>query len=209
MDTDKIQEEIDHNKKLIKEYENRRRHLEVQVAQFGPLHVEPHIKREIEVIAENIKICEEKLQINYLLLGKHNSGQVFDYGVRIFYPQSDPVTGTIIEVRGVYTIMPPSETLRLFTVDPAASAEYGGEFWPQDIVKDSDFEPKTKTWRTHVNLGTLPKIGSGITAAIVNNPSTVALWNFYYRVGPNVGWWGIQGWPDDCVICDRITITRA
>lgn len=206
MDIEEVKEEIIHHKALIKEYKKRLRILELQEAQLG-LHVEPHIQIEIEALAEKIKSSEHKLETAYLLLGKRNSGQIIDYGVRITYPQSEPISGSIIEVRGVYMIKPPSNTLRLFTVHLEKS-EHGDEFWPQEIVEDSNFVAENKTWRAQVNLGTLPKVGSGIIAAIVNNPSTVILWNFYYRVGPQVGWWGIQGWPDDCVICDRITITR-
>ncbi len=128
-----------------------------------------------------------------------------DYGVRITYPKGDVVSGDTIDVKGTYKVMPPPETLRLYTVSPERTA-YGERFWPQEIVKE--FFPDSKTWRARANISGFAKTGGAIVVAIVSQPAIV-LWDFYYKVGPQIGWWDIEGWPNDSVVCERVPITRA
>jgi hypothetical protein len=128
-----------------------------------------------------------------------------DYGIRIVSPNDGEGVREWIEVTGVYSIMPPPKTLRLFIVNPERS-KYGERFWPQEIV--TDFFPETKTWRAKVHIGDGPsEIKWGIIAAIVG-PSTIVLWDYYYKVGPAIGWWNFEGWPTDNKICHRIQVKR-
>lgn len=129
-----------------------------------------------------------------------------DYGIKIISPRNrSHVSGTVIEVTGLYATLPPSETLRLFTIHPTKTS-YGERVWPQEVVKE--FYSETQTWRAHVHLGS----GSGeeldIVAAVVGQ-SVIILWDFYYKVGPVVGWWEFEGWPDQAIICDRVTTIKA
>jgi hypothetical protein len=129
-----------------------------------------------------------------------------DYGIRITSPKNGENVGEWVDVSGVYSIMPPPDTLRLFTVNPEKT-NYGERFWPQEIVKD--FSPETKTWRARVHSANDPSdIKWGIIAAVVGK-STIVLWDYYYKVGPRIGWWDFEGWPqDDTKTCDRITVRR-
>jgi len=127
-----------------------------------------------------------------------------DYGIKIISPKDELLAGEWIEVKGVYSKMPPHDTLRIFTVSSDRTS-YGERFWPQDIVRE--FSPQTRTWRSRVHIGGLPSTGGGIVAAIVGQP-TIVLWNYYYKVGPQVNWWDIEGWPSDSKVCDRVPIRR-
>jgi hypothetical protein len=127
-----------------------------------------------------------------------------DYGVKIISPKDELLTAEWIEVKGIYSRMPPHETLRIFTVSSDRTS-YGERFWPQDIVRE--FFPDTKSWRTKAHIGGLPSSGGGIIAAIVGQP-TIVLWNYYYKVAPQINWWDIEGWPNDSKVCDRISIRR-
>lgn len=127
-----------------------------------------------------------------------------DYGIKIIYPKNDSVSGNRIEVKGTYVIMPPPDTLRLYTVHPERTP-YGERFWPQEIVKE--FFPDTKTWRATVEISGLPQNGSSIIVAIVSQPAIV-LWDFYYKVGPRIGWWDIEGWVNNSAICDRVALNK-
>jgi hypothetical protein len=126
-----------------------------------------------------------------------------DYGIKIISPRNELITADWIEVKGIYTRMPPHETLRIFTVSTDRTS-YGERFWPQDIVRE--FHPETKTWRTKAHVSGLPN-GGEIIAAIVSQPATV-LWNYYYKVGDKICWWDIEGWPNDCKVCDRVSIRK-
>lgn len=137
---------------------------------------------------------------------KHNSHLDIDYGIRIISPLGEKVSGDIIEVKGTYKVMPPPDTLRLFAVYPDKTP-LGERIWPQEIVKE--FSPETKTWKAKANIVGLPPTGGGsIVAAIVGQPTSV-LWNYYYKVGPRVGWWDFEGWPTDSVECHRVNIIKA
>jgi hypothetical protein len=128
-----------------------------------------------------------------------------DYGIKIVWPKDDEQVGEGIEVTGIYAIMPPPKTLRLFTINPEKT-NYGERYWPQEIV--TDFFPETKTWRAKVNIGGGPSdIKWGIFAAIMG-PSAIVLWDFYYKVGPKIGWWDFEGWPPDAKVCHRIRVKR-
>jgi hypothetical protein len=127
-----------------------------------------------------------------------------DYGIRITQPRGEVVSGDTVEVRGSYNIMPPPDTLRLYSVH-SERTPFGERFWPQEIVKE--FFPD-KTWRARANIRGLPKTGGAIVAAIVSQPAIV-LWDYYYKVGHRIGWWDVEGWPNNSVVCDRVTVTRA
>ncbi|MDT4896556.1 MAG: hypothetical protein QOH25_1633 [Acidobacteriota bacterium] len=127
-----------------------------------------------------------------------------DYGIKIISPRDELITADLVEVKGIYSRMPPHETLRIFTVSSDRTS-YGERFWPQDTVRE--FNPETKTWRAKVHIGNLPSSGCGIIAAIISQPATV-LWNYYYKVGPQIHWWDIEGWPSDSKVCDRVSIRR-
>jgi|ERR1041384_1745766 len=126
-----------------------------------------------------------------------------DYGIKIIYPKEELLTGDWVDVKGVYSKMPPHETLRLFTVSSERTS-HGERFWPQDVVRE--FFPETKTWRSRVHIGGLPPSG-GLIAAVVGQP-TMVLWRYYRKVGERVNWWDIEGWPSDSKICDRVSIRR-
>jgi hypothetical protein len=126
-----------------------------------------------------------------------------NYGIKITFPKGDTLNGDLIDVTGVYSVMPPPETLRLYTFDPNRTKR-GERFWPQDVIRE--FSPETKTWRGRVHIGGLPK-GGGIIAAVVSQPAIV-LWELYYKVGPKIGWWDIEGWPNDSIVCDRVNVTK-
>jgi hypothetical protein len=128
-----------------------------------------------------------------------------DYGVKIIYPKNEAVSGNRIEVKGTYTIMPPPDTLRLYTVHSERTS-YGERFWAQEIVKE--FFPDTKTWRARVEISGLPQNGGSIVVAIVSQPAIV-LWDYYYKVGPHIGWWDIEGWANNSVVCDRVPLIKA
>jgi hypothetical protein len=127
-----------------------------------------------------------------------------DYGIKIISPKDEVLTAEWIEVRGIYTTVPPHETLRIFVVSSDRTSN-GERFWPQGTVRE--FSPETKTWRSKVNIAGLPSNGGGIVAAIVGQPTTV-LWNYYYKVGPHIDWWDFEGWPLDSRICDRVSIRK-
>ena len=126
-----------------------------------------------------------------------------DYGIKITSPRGETVSEDWMDISGIYSIMPPPETLRLYTFNPNRT-NYGERFWPQQVVKE--FFPETKTWRARAPVGGLPK-GGGVLAAIVSQPAIV-LWDYYYKVGPKMDWWDIEGWPSDSPICDRVVINR-
>jgi|ERR1041385_7084656 hypothetical protein len=128
-----------------------------------------------------------------------------DYGIKIISPRDELLTADSIEVKGVYARIPPHDTLRIFTVS-SDRTKNGERFWPQYVV--SEFFEETKTWRAKVQIGGLPPSGGGIVAAIVSQPSIV-LWKYYYKVGPHIGWWDFEGWPNDSKICDRVSIRRS
>ncbi|NUN07533.1 MAG: hypothetical protein HUU57_17465 [Bdellovibrio sp.] len=138
-------------------------------------------------------------------VSKHDSYLDIDYGIRIISPVNEKVSSNEIEVRGTYKIMPPLDTLRLFAV-PSDKTELGERFWPQRIVKE--FSQETKTWKAKANITGLPQTGGSIVVAVVGQP-TVVLWNYYYKVGPRVGWWDFEGWPTDSVECHRVNIIKA
>lgn len=136
---------------------------------------------------------------------KQDSYLNIDYDIRIISPVNEKVSGDVIEVRGTYKIMPPFDTLRLFCISHEKT-RLGERFWPQEIVKE--FSPATKTWRAKANIAGLPSSGGSILIAIVGQPTAV-LWNYYYKVGPRVGWWDFEGWPTDSVECHRVNINKA
>ena len=127
-----------------------------------------------------------------------------DYGIKIIYPKNETVSGTTTEVKGTYQVMPPPGTLRLYCVFHERTL-LGERFWPQEIVQE--FFPETKTWRAKVNIVGLPQAGGAIIAAIVSQPAII-LWDYYYKVGPQVGWWDFEGWPNDSMVCDRVSVLR-
>lgn len=152
----------------------------------------------------NVELKKEWAEYNNAV-SQHESYLDVDYGIKIVSPKDGDEIGELIEVTGVYAIMPPPKNLRLFTVNPERT-NYGERFWPQEIV--IDFFPETKTWRAKVIIGGGPsEIKWGIIAAIVG-PSTIVLWDFYYKVGPKMGWWDFEGWPADTKICHRIRVNR-
>lgn len=126
-----------------------------------------------------------------------------DYGIKIVSPKQRDKLEKVTEITGVYSAMPPPKTLRLFIADPNKTAS-GERYWPQSIVVD--FFPETKSWSAKIIVGGDPGTHLGLIAAIVGE-STNVLWDFYYKVGPTIGWWDFEGWPkDDTRICDRIEI---
>ncbi len=127
-----------------------------------------------------------------------------DYGIKIISPKNNDFVGQFINVTGSYSKIPPPDTLRLFTVKPERT-EKGERFWPQEIVKE--FNTETKSWSARVNIGDPNESEWGIIVAVIGQSTTV-LWDFYYRIGPQVGWWDFQGWPTDSQICHRISVKR-
>lgn len=136
---------------------------------------------------------------------KHAAYVDVDYGIRIVSPASGTNVGEWVEVTGRYDVMPPPQTLRLFTVWRGTSS-YGEHHWPQQIV--TDFSTDTGIWRAKVHIGDEPSGEmTGIIAAVVG-PSSIVLWNYYYKVGPTIGWWDFEGWPADSKVQDRIDVKR-
>jgi hypothetical protein len=128
-----------------------------------------------------------------------------DYGIKIITPQDGQHVGEYIDVAGVYKIMPPPKTLRLFTVNPDKTS-IGERFWPQEIV--TVFNSESKTWTARINIGDpTPNKKWAVIASIVG-PSTIILWDYYYKVGPIVKWWDFEGWPPESRICHRINVSR-
>lgn len=127
-----------------------------------------------------------------------------DYGIKIISPKDDLLTADWIEIKGIYSKMPPHDTLRIFSVSSDRTS-YGERYWPQDTVRE--FSADTKTWRARAHIGNLPASGGAIIAAIVGQP-TIVLWNYYYKVGPKLDWPDIEGWPNDSTVCDRAPIRR-
>jgi len=134
----------------------------------------------------------------------HESYLDIEYGVHIISPVNERVSGDVIEIKGTYKVMPPPDALRLFAVSPDKTS-LGERFWPQEIVKE--FSPETKTWKAKANIVGLPQNGGSIIVAVVGQP-TIVLWNYYYKVGPRVGWWDFEGWPTDSKECHRVNIIR-
>jgi hypothetical protein len=58
---DDIQEEIEHNQILIKNYRRRQRILEQQFATFGS-YIPPHIIMEIDDVGNAIRQCQKKIE---------------------------------------------------------------------------------------------------------------------------------------------------
>lgn len=127
------------------------------------------------------------------------------YGIKIIYPGDDPVTEDWVEVRGLYSRIPPHDTLRLFVVSSDRTSD-GERFWPQGVVRE--FFPDTKTWRCKINTKKVPIAGGAVIAAVVGQP-TIVLWNYYYKIGRLLGWYDFEGWPSDSKVCDRVSIRRS
>lgn len=127
-----------------------------------------------------------------------------DYGIRIISPVNGENCDVGIEVIGQYKVQPPPETLRLFAVHPRKN-QYGDRIWPQEIVREFSFEEKT--WRAKVNIGGGQLEGWKIIPAVVGE-STIVLWNYYYKVGKEVGWWEIDGWPQDVKKYPEVSVNR-
>jgi hypothetical protein len=206
--------------------------LELQATKFGN-YCPAHIIVEIDDVKGHIRDINQKL-IGYLTNSDHDARKGadqaasvdiqlkkkggenatssrdefldLDYGIKIISPKDGEVVGKLIEVLGVFSVMPSPERLRLFTVCPSKT-RYGERYWPHEVVKD--FSSETNIWRTKVNIQNDPSDTEwGIIAAIVGQ-STIALWNFYYKVGPTIGWWDFEDWPkDDTKICHRIRVLR-
>ena len=105
------------------------------------------------------------------------------YGIKIESPREGAQVNEFVDVAGSYTVKPPDNTLRLFTVMPD-----GGSFWPQAIVQfDAD-----KKWHGKVRLSDAPRYAMWIVAAIVDVPGQV-LWDYYYKVGEKTNWSPIEG----------------
>ncbi len=135
-----------------------------------------------------------------------------DYGIKIISPRDEPIINAIIEVTGIYSVMPPPKAMRLFVA-------HGECFWPQEMV--TKFFPETRTWRARADISGLPiPTGGSIIVAIVGQPTNV-LWDYFFKVGNNVvaltnnieppigWWWPFEGWPHDSVECHRVPVTRA
>ena len=209
-----------HLKQLLINHNLRLQALQQTKALKG-LDAPPDVTFEIENIEAEIEKLQAELQefeqqdvesISTKTLEQRSASQYYnegylgyDYGIKITYPDNEPVVGDTVEVRGTYSVIPPHDTLRLFTVHPEKTENLEERFWPQEIVKE--FSQKTKTWKAKVHVGGLPSTGASIIVAIVSQP-TIILWNFYYKVGPKIGWWDIEGWPNDSIEYDRVPITR-
>ena len=136
----------------------------------------------------------------------HESYLDVDYGIAIIAPKDDERVGRDVQVSGVYSIMPPPGTLRLY-VQRLALVHRDELYWPQEVV--TNFSPTTKTWQAHVNIGGDASDGTwGILAAIVG-PSAIVLWDYYYKVGPKTEWCGFEKWPSDARECNRVRVRRA
>lgn len=158
---------------------------------------------------ENLKEKNAHLEKEYskffkTVVSSNKSYLDIDYGIKIITPNDELLSNEWVDVTGKYSIMPPPDTLRLFTVHPEKTT-YGERIWPQEIVKE--FQSETNSWRAKVNIGGLPKDGGKVVAAIVGQP-TIVLWNYYYKVAPEIGWWDIEGWPSDTKICDRVPVRK-
>ena len=127
-----------------------------------------------------------------LLLLSHEDGLVLSsgqkataskYGIKIESPREGAQVNEFVDIAGSYTVKPPDNALRLFTVMPD-----GGSFRPQAIVQfDAD-----KKWHGKVRLSDAPRYAMFIVAAIVDAPGQV-LWDYYYRVGEMTKWSPIEG----------------
>lgn len=76
MDTDEIKEEIQHQRKLQKEYRKRLCVLEQQKAKFGRLNVIKHIRNEAGKLRERIHSCELKIRDQKLILISQKRRQI-------------------------------------------------------------------------------------------------------------------------------------
>ena len=110
---------------------------------------------------------------------------VSKYGIKIDVPRAGAELGETVEVSGSFTQKPPNGMLRLITI-----SSDGKSFWPQEEIKE--FDTTKNKWYARVNLGGQPRYGITIAVVLVGQPSQV-LWDYYYRVGPQVGWWSILG----------------
>jgi CheY-like chemotaxis protein len=63
MDTDELEEEIQHQRILRKEYRKRLRVLQQQAAKFGETYVPPHVQVEIDDLEEKIQGCDQVIKI--------------------------------------------------------------------------------------------------------------------------------------------------
>lgn len=127
------------------------------------------------------------------------------YGVKIISPKEGDQVSEWVEVTGIYSIKPPLETLRLFTTD-SSKTQNGERYWPQEIVRL--FDEDNRTWQAKINIGNPdPNKQWSIVVGIVGQP-TITLWNYYYKVGPKIGWWDFEGWPSDSKVCHRINYLK-
>lgn len=127
-----------------------------------------------------------------LLLSRENGlsirgGQKADaskYGIKIESPREGAQVSEFVDISGSYTIKPPDNALRLFTVVPD-----GGWFWPQAIAQ---FDTAEKKWHGKVKLSDTPRYAMFIVAAIVDTSGQV-LWDYYFKVGEQTSWSPIDG----------------
>ena len=119
-----------------------------------------------------------------LLITNGQKATTSKYGIKIESPREGAQVNEFVDVSGSYTVKPPDNTLRLFTVVPD-----GGSFRPQAIVQ---FDPTDKKWHGRVRLSDAPRYAMLIVAAIVDAPGQV-LWDYYYRVGEMTNWCLVDG----------------
>lgn len=122
------------------------------------------------------------------------------YGIKIESPREGAQVSEFVEIIGSYTVKPPDNTLRLFTVVPD-----GHWFWPQAIAQ---FDSTEKKWYGKVRLGEAPRYAMFIVAAIVDAPRQV-LWDYYYKVGEQTNWHPIDGpFSSYAFECARVWVER-
>lgn len=118
-----------------------------------------------------------------LLISRGHKATASKYGIKIDSPREGAQVVEFVDVAGSYTVKPPDNALRLFTVMPES-----GSFWPQAIVQfDAD-----KKWHGKVRLSDAPRYAMWIVAAVVDASGQV-LWDYYYKVGERTNWSPIEG----------------
>jgi hypothetical protein len=93
MGLEEIEEEIEHQKALIKSYRKRMRVLEQQAAAFG-LHVPPHIQIEIDELAERIEACKKIIEHNEHMLPKVTGNPLPSVVNDILHQRSTPAAAS-------------------------------------------------------------------------------------------------------------------
>ncbi len=122
------------------------------------------------------------------------------YGIKIESPREGAQVGEFVDISGSYTVKPPNNTLRLFTVAPDS-----GWFWPQVVAQ---FDVIEKKWHGKVRLSDAPRYAMIIVAAIVDASGQV-LWDYYYKVGAQTNWRPIDGpFSSYAFECSRVWVER-